>query len=1067
MPACAACGASNPERNRFCGSCGAALRDESRDGQVRKVVTVLFADVTGSTELGERLDPEALRRAMGRYFAAAREIVERHGGIVEKFIGDAVMAVFGIPQVHEDDALRAVRAATEIRDAVQRVNQELRAQYGVEITVRIGLNTGEVVAGHGESAQTLVTGDPVNTAARLEEAASPGEIVIGAATQRLVSGLATTEAVEALTLKGKQAPVAAYRLLGVAPPTAIAARALEGPMVGRQRELRQLTSVLERVIAERHCHLFTIVGGAGVGKSRLVREFVAAFGADARVLRGRCLPYGDGITYWPIMEIAREAAGIEPADTADEARAKLAALTSALPEGARVADTVAAAIGLSLDRSQTEQIAWSVRKLLEGLARARPLVVIVDDIQWAEPALLDLIEEVATWTDDAPLMLVCMARPDLHDDRRGWSGGVLNSTTVLLGPLPADESAALIGNLVGSDVLGGSLGHRIVESAEGNPLFVEEMIGMLVDAGILRSGSEGWALTGDVERVEVPPTIQALLAARLDRLPPRERAVAQRGSVIGRTFEQAAVSELSPAAERTQIVEHLRALVRHQVIGPYQADDVYRFRHLLIRDAAYEALPKEVRAELHERFADWLESASGDRLVENEEILGYHLEQAHDYRAGLGQRDEHLTALAARAGGWLARAGHRADERRDARAAVGLLRRAVRLLPESHDAYWQARHDLGSVLSDAGEMEASADLLRTVADGPADVPHVLRLESRLALAWVESDLALISLTEAKRRIAQVICAAAPADHPVLLTRAWRMAAGIYQNSVDIGRATRALERAARFAARVDPETEREVLFQQAGLGARSRMPVSEAIGIVQRALAIPGVSAAHETRANEELAYLHALQGRFDEARELMAAAVRSLEERGQTEHLSTAWLAFGLIEYFAEDYPAARRHMLRSRDLSDLAKLPDWSNFMTARLAHIFMLEGNDQQARAELQRVDRTTRHDPWVQMLVGAVEARLMARDGDTRAAVEYARKTIANAEAAGFAEYPVIFAPALEDLAEVLAADGETSEACEVLSRVLAIQRQKENVAGVAKAERAVARIAGRDASSQAG
>jgi class 3 adenylate cyclase len=1058
MLACAACGASNPERNRFCGSCGAALGEQLPQSQVRKVVTVLFADVTGSTELGERLDPEALRRAMGRYFALAQDIIERHGGTVEKFIGDAVMAVFGIPQVHEDDALRAVRAATEIRDALQRLNQELRVGHGLEITVRIGLNTGEVVAGHGESVQTLVTGDPVNTAARLEEAASPGEILIGAATQRLVSGMATTEAVEPLTLKGKHAPVPAYRLLTAPPPSATAERRLDGPMVGRERELRQLMSVLERVTAERHCHLFTILGGAGVGKSRLVREFVASFGTDARVLRGRCLPYGEGITYWPIMEITREAAGIEPADSADGARAKLDSVAAALPDGERVAESLAGAIGLSLDRSGTEQIAWAVRKLLEGLARERPLVVIIDDIQWAEASLLDLIEEVAIWAHDAPLMLVCMARTDLHDDRPGWSGGVLNSTTVLLDPLPAEESAELIGNLVGTDVVSGSLGQRIVETAEGNPLFVEEMIGMLVDAGILSRGSDGWRLTGDVERVEVPPTIQALLAARLDRLPAHERAVAQRGSVIGRTFERVAVSQLSPAAERTQIVEHLRALVRHQVIGPYQADDVSRFRHLLIRDAAYEALPKEVRAELHERFADWLEAASGDRLAENEEILGYHLEQAHDYREGLGQRDTLVTTLAARAGGWLASAGHRADQRRDVRAALGLLRRAVRLLPEGHQAYWQARYDLGSVLADAGELEASAELLRTIVDGPADVPHVHRLESELALAWVEAEQAAITVAEQKRRTARVICAAARGEHPDLLTRAWRMAAGIYQNGVDMRRASRALEQAARFASRVDADTERDVLFQQAGLGARSRMPVSEVLKIIERAVAVPGLTAAQETRAKEELAYLRALQGRFDEARELMASAVRSLEERGQTEHLPTASLAFGLIEFFAEDYVAARQHMLTSRELADQAKLRDWSSFITARLAHLFMLDGEDAMARAEVDRMVRDTSHDPWIQMFIGGVEARLLARDGETSAAVERARAMVAEAEAAGFAEYPVIFAPALEDLADVLASDGQTAEAGAVLTRVIAMQREKENVVGLAKAERALARIA---------
>ena len=1019
------------------------------------MVTVLFVDVTGSTELGERVDPETMRRAMGRYFALAREVVERHGGTVEKFIGDAVMAVFGIPQVHEDDALRAVRAATEVRDALERLNQELRSEHGIEIAVRIGLNTGEVVAGEGDSAQTLVTGDAVNTAARLEQAAAPGEIVLGEATHRLVGPLTTTEPLADLDLKGKQEPVAAYRLIDVAPATATAPRRLEGPMVGRRDELEQLTSVLKRVTSDRRCHLFTVVGGAGVGKSRLIREFVASFDPEERVLRGRCLPYGDGITYWPIMEILREAAGIEPTDTADEARAKLGECAANLAEGAKVANAMASAIGLSVEGAGTEEIGWGVRKLLEGLARERPLVVIIDDIQWAEPALLDLIEEVATWTQDAPLMLLCMARTELHEDRPTWSGGVLNSTTVLLEPLHADDSAALIANLVGDAVVGGPLGSRIVESAEGNPLFVEEMIGMLLDAGVLIRDGDRWRLTGDVERVEVPPTIQALLAARLDHLPHDERALAQRGSVIGRTFEQMAVTELSPQAERSQIVAHLRGLVRHQVIGPFQADDVYRFRHLLIRDAAYEALPKEERAVLHERFADWLEAAAGDRVVENEEILGYHLEQAHDYREGLGQRDEHVSALAARAGGWLAGAGHRANQRRDVSAARGLLTRAVRLMPPGHPNYWSARLDLGSVLTDAAEADAAAELFRSIAEGPEDVPAQIRSHSRLSHAWVEHDRGRLSWEATRQIICSEIRPAARAGHHRVLSIAWSMMAGMYQNGLEVARAERAYRRSARHAVLDgNPEHEVEMLMGLTALGLRSRQPVSEVMGILERAMASPNLSRTQQVRGEQNRAYLYALQGRFDEARELMAGAMRAIEERGGVEHLSQAYITLGLIESFAENYTAAREHMTTSRDIVGPG---EWSNFVAARLAHIHMLEGNDDEALGFAGLV-HSGGFDGWKRMFVGGAESRIMARRGQTAEAVERARTMVADAEAERFEEYPVIFAPALEDLAEVLAADGQTDEACAVMDRVIQMHLAKENLAGLAKAKRTLARIA---------
>jgi predicted ATPase/class 3 adenylate cyclase len=1051
MAGCPSCGASNPERFRFCGTCGAALPEAGPTGrgQVRKVVTVLFADVTGSTELGEQVDPEAMRRAMGRYFALTRGIIERHGGTVEKFIGDAVMAVFGVPQVHEDDALRAVRAAAEIRGSLEGMNEALRSEQGIEIRVRIGLNTGEVVAGEHQDADTLVTGDPVNTAARLEQAASPGEILMGAATQRLVRDLTSTEAVDGIRLKGKETPVTAYRLLEVAPPSTATARRLEGPMVGRRQELEQLTGVLSRVKQERRCHLFTVVGGAGVGKSRLVREFIASFGDETRVLRGRCLPYGDGITYWPVMEVVRDLASIEPADSADVARNKLAALVADQPDHERVAQSLAAALGLSHESAGTDEIAWGVRKLFEALGRHGPLVVIFDDIQWAEPALLDLVQDVVEWTDNAPVMMLCIARPDLLDDRPTWSGGLLNATTVLLEPLAPTDSEQLIENLLGSPVLTGPLGGRIVEAAEGNPLFVEEMIGMLVDAGVLVDDHGSWNLVGDVDRVDVPPTIQALLAARLDRLPPHERVLAQRGAVIGRTFEQQAVTELSPEADRSQIVTHLRGLVRHQVIGPYQADDVYRFRHLLIRDAAYEALPKEERAVLHERFADWLEALAPDRLVEQEEILGYHLEQAHDYRVSLGQRDAQVSGLAVRAGGWLAAAGHRADQRRDARAARNLLTRAIRLLPEGDPHYWSARLDLANTLSDAADLDGSMEILTSIVEAGDGVPAAVLAEARLNLVWEKHERARMSLPEARRVIGSMIRPLQRAGHHRVAARAWSMVAGVYQDNLDVRRAEAAYKQAAR-QAQLDGDVayEADMLFGLVGLGSRSRMPVSQAIEIAQRALATPSMTRAQRSHGNEQLAYLYALHGRFDEARALTAGVAQDLAELGLEPGGSAATL--GLIELFAENHAGAEEQFRASMATGAGPGLTWWYGFMAGRLTHVLMLQGKDDEA---LEMAEHAA-GDDWTDMFTNGARARILARRGHVDEALAVARRMVAEAEAAGFAEYPVIFGPALEDLAEVLRADGQTEEARAILARDLEMQRAKENLAGVAKLERAL-------------
>ena len=401
MRACARCGQENPEGFRFCGACGAPLEEAEAPREVRKTVTVVFCDLTGSTALGERLDPETVRATMRRYFEDARGILERHGGTVEKFIGDAVMAVFGVPQAHEDDALRAVRAAVELRAAV--------ATIGLQ--ARIGVNTGEVVAGEGDA---LVTGDAVNVAARLEQNAEPGEILIGQETQQLVRDAVQVEPVE-LELKGKSAPVAAYRLLHIDSESAGLVRRLDSPIVGRERELQRLRDDFDNVVSQRSSYLFTLLGAAGVGKSRLVEEFIRETADRARIVRGHCLHYGEGITYWPLVEVLLQLGA--------DAEGVLA-----LPS--------------------PNEAAVATRKLLEAEAAERPLVVVWDDIQWAEPTFLDLIEHITDWSRGAPIFVLCVARPELLQLRPAWGGGKANATSLLLEPLGSDETSTLIDNLL-------------------------------------------------------------------------------------------------------------------------------------------------------------------------------------------------------------------------------------------------------------------------------------------------------------------------------------------------------------------------------------------------------------------------------------------------------------------------------------------------------------------------------------------------------------------------------------------------------------------------------------------
>ena len=620
MQTCLSCGRESEGEFRFCPYCAAPLPSAEPAREQRKTVTVLFCDVTGSTALGESTDPEALRALLARYFERMKGIVEAHGGTVEKFIGDAVMAVFGVPVLHEDDALRACRAAVEMRDAFPELG----------INGRIGVTTGEVVTG---TAERLATGDAVNVAARLEQAAAPGEVVIGAGTLALARDAVVVEWVEPLTLKGKSEAVQAFRLISA---DAERARNFATPMVGRETELRRLRDAFAQAVHDRTCQLFTVLGSAGVGKSRLAAEFLAT--VEARVVRGRCLSYGEGITYWPVVEIIKQLDALPERDAAMPLRSLLGETESA---------------------TSADEIAWGFRKLIEQEAQERPLVCVLDDLHWAEQTLLDLVEHIADLSRDAPLLLICIARPELLERRPAWGGGKWNSTTVLLEPLDAAETELLLDELGGVEP---GLRERIATAAEGNPLFLEEM------HALVRASGEGG--------VSVPPTIQALLAARLDQLDPAERAVLERGSVEGHLFHQSAVQALANGEPQTP---RLVALVRKQLVRPdtpqFAGEEAYRFRHLLIRDAAYDALPKAVRAELHARFSGWLEERATD-LVELDEILGHHLEQASRYKTELGQPDP---VLAERAAARLAAAGRRALGRGDARAAASLLERSLAL----------------------------------------------------------------------------------------------------------------------------------------------------------------------------------------------------------------------------------------------------------------------------------------------------------------------------------------------------------------------------------------------------
>ncbi len=565
----------------------------------RRTVTVVFADVADSTPLGERLDPESVRRVMSRFFEQMSEVLERHGGTVEKFIGDAVMAVFGIPELHEDDALRAVRAATQLREALVSLNTELEGEFGVHIGIRVGVNSGEVVAGDGTGGQMLVTGDPVNVAKRLEEAARTGEILIGEPTRKLVENAAVYEPRDELQLKGKSRSVLAWNVLATIEGAPAYARRLDAPLVGRRQELQMLRDVFDDAVADRKCRLVTIMGPAGIGKSRLAAELSASVAEDARVLAGPCLPYGDGITFWPLGQIIGGLGG----------EVGVRSTLAGAEDADVVADRVLGAVSPTPVSAPGGELFWAFRRLFEEVARDEPLVLVIEDIHWAESKLLDLLEYLAGWTDDAPILLVCLARPELLEERPGWLSAA-DGASLLLGPLTEAESQTLLTEIGREWPLDAAARARITEAAEGNPLYVEQMAAMLAEGKSLDS---------------IPPSIHALLAARLDRLPAEQRAVLERAAVAGKDFTRRFILGLSPEEEHGEIDARLLDLVRRDFLSARPArDDAYRFRHVLIRDAAYAGIPKELRAQLHERFAGLAERTPSGRAGEIDEIIGYH-----------------------------------------------------------------------------------------------------------------------------------------------------------------------------------------------------------------------------------------------------------------------------------------------------------------------------------------------------------------------------------------------------------------------------------------------------------
>jgi class 3 adenylate cyclase/tetratricopeptide (TPR) repeat protein len=818
----------------------------------RKTVTVVFCDLANSTPLAEALDPEVLRGVMERYFEVISRELEQHGGTVEKFIGDAVMAVFGIPTAHDDDALRAVRAAVDMRTQLGVLNAELDETHSVRLALRTGVNTGEVVAGDPVARkETFATGAAVGMTQRLEAAARSGEILLGESTYRLVSNAVLVEPVDPLTLKGFSKPVAAWRLLGVVEGAPPFPRRLDAPMVGRDNELTALVAELDAAGRDRRCRLVTVVGPAGIGKSRLGNELFAATKGRATTLVGRCLAYGDGITYWPLRGIVLSATG-------SLTREGIAAFLDGTEDADRIAERLEGAVGSGESPPSGEETFWAVRRLLEHLARDRPLILGIDELQWAEPTFLDLLEYLVGWTADAPVLILGLTRPELLEHRPTWN--VTSSLVLPLEPLSGAESERLV------DVLGGGVGaaerERILAGAEGNPLFVEQMLALAVE------GSPSDA---------IPPSIQALLAARLDRLAAEERAVLERAAVVGREFTAGAVGSLSGGT----VAATLLSLVRRELIEPDRSlipgDDGFRFRHVLIRDAAYLGLAKESRAGLHERYADWLERAAGQL----DELVGYHLEQAFRYRQELGPAD---AALATQAGERLARAGRRAVGRGDLPAAVSLLTRAATLLPDANGERRKVLPMLGSALMRTGDFTRAERVLDEALESTrASGDRRLELRTLIDRGFVQT------FTHPADSLEEIV-AVADSAIPLLeelgddlgLAKAWWLKSEVHVNACRWGARAENIERALEYAKRAgdvgEQATLSAILVQALHYGPT---PVPAALRRCEELLGSLAGDRTLVAGVQSTMAALRAMQGEFDEARKLWSEARAVYEELG------------------------------------------------------------------------------------------------------------------------------------------------------------------------------------------
>jgi class 3 adenylate cyclase/tetratricopeptide (TPR) repeat protein len=1073
MATCPNCGNNLADRPRFCPNCGKAL-DARFPAHEFRIVTVIFCDVVKSTDLERELGPVSMQRLKDRYGEAVRRILGARGASVSKRQGDGFMAAFGVPELHEDDALRAVLAAAELRGALDELAKKVRQQRGLEFNVRIGVNTGNVLVRDAGTLEEELTGTAVNLAKRLEEAAGAGEILLGEETHGLVSDAVTAEPAGPRALKGSTEPQDVWRLLEVQAGRSGRARRAIAPMIGRDREQELLLHLFQRAVAERSAHLVSVLGSAGVGKSRLIDEFVAGLGDQAQVLRGHCPAFGDSVTMWPMVEVVRQAAEIAPDDSSEQARARLAELLGGEERGNLVIERLAQLLGFGQDTGLPEDTFWALQRLLEILASRRPLVLVVDDLQWADPILLDALEHVAEFAD-APLVLLCMARPDELFSRRGhWPGGKVNSLSFRLSPLPEREGEEMVVHLLGGAVDSNVQAH-INEWAQGFPLLVEELVANLRDEGRLQPTDGRWTLEVESEEAAerqartVPTSIQALLLARLDRLGARSREVIEQAAVVGQQFHLGDIQALLPMVTSGELTEALQELIRLDLIrpdhgptaGPLPPDSgpAYRFRHATIKTVAYERLPDDRRSELHERYADWLERRTVDRRSQFDEIVGHHFHDAYRYASKLDPGSDQTRELARRAGERYAAAGQRAAVRGDTRLVQAWLGRATRLLPADHPDRLAALPPLAEVQQATGRLSEARGAYQELARSATAVG-----DRRLALHATVGRLGITALhapreflSAGRDEIELAIAAFQRLDDRVGLAKAWHLLAHLDWTRGRLVQAEAATELSRGFAREAkDLYWEANALGLQCLILYWGPLPLGKVEERCLKALDEAEQSGVRSlaVTAYRVLARVAAQRGDLEAAMEYLDRATK--EKGGQSESLiqGTDYLSRGLIELLGDDLPAAERTLRAGyRMLEEMGGNLPLVN-VAAMLARVRLMQGFTDDAEELTRTCERLAAPDQAdAQVKLRSIRAIAIARRGDPGEAERLAREAV---YLAGKTDQLESRAEAHADLAEVLLLSGRGREAIDELDRAAALFKEKGNEVGHRRAARLLAR-----------